>query len=78
MGRSLALEYAECWGGLIDLDPDDLDGGAAALAAELLDGDGEDQVALREPGALRPSLVRRKRTGRRITGRRSCGPRART
>ncbi|AGA31109.1 hybrid non-ribosomal peptide synthetase/type I polyketide synthase [Singulisphaera acidiphila] len=60
MGRSIALEYAECWGGLIDLDPEAVDGGAAALAAELLDGDGEDQVALRSQGRYVPRLVRRK------------------
>ncbi|SIO25198.1 amino acid adenylation domain-containing protein [Singulisphaera sp. GP187] len=60
MGRSIALEYAELWGGLIDLAPEDRDGGAAALAAELLDGDGEDQVALRGQERYVPRLVRRK------------------
>ena len=47
MGRSLALEHPQLWGGLVDLDPDAPQGEALALAGELLDPDGEDQSAFR-------------------------------
>ncbi|WP_406694053.1 amino acid adenylation domain-containing protein [Singulisphaera sp. Ch08] len=60
LGRSIALEHPECWGGLIDLDPEAVEGGVAALAAELLAGDGEGQVALRSQERFVPRLVRRK------------------
>ncbi|WP_328930061.1 SDR family NAD(P)-dependent oxidoreductase [Streptomyces sp. NBC_00190] len=48
-GRVAALEHPEVWGGLLDLDPDAgaPDDRAGMLVAELLDGDGEDQVAFR-------------------------------
>jgi acyl transferase domain-containing protein/acyl-CoA synthetase (AMP-forming)/AMP-acid ligase II len=45
LGRTLSHEASELWGGLADLDPAGLD--AAALAAELLAPDGEDQIAFR-------------------------------
>ena len=53
LGRVVALEYPELWGGLVDLPP----GGhaasgnmkiAATLCEEILGSDGEDQVVLRE------------------------------
>ena len=47
MGRSIALEHPQLWGGLVDLDPDAPQGEALALAGELLDPDGEDQSAFR-------------------------------
>ncbi|MGW3206160.1 SDR family NAD(P)-dependent oxidoreductase [Streptomyces sp. NPDC001135] len=50
LGRVVALEHPEVWGGLVDLDPaPDADTGQAAdaLVRELLAGDGEDQVAFR-------------------------------
>lgn len=47
MGRSLALEHSELWGGLIDLGPDDEPGAAGGrIASEIIAGT-EDQVALR-------------------------------
>ncbi|MEI8394703.1 MAG: KR domain-containing protein, partial [Rhodospirillaceae bacterium] len=55
-GRSLALEQPRTKGGLIDLEGSPAD--AAALAAELLSGDGEDQVALRGGRRLAARFVR--------------------
>jgi myxalamid-type polyketide synthase MxaE and MxaD len=46
LSRVIAEEHPECWGGSIDLDPDDdTHHGAAALAAEILGPAGEDGVA---------------------------------
>ncbi|HWE39890.1 MAG TPA: amino acid adenylation domain-containing protein, partial [Isosphaeraceae bacterium] len=59
LGRSLALEHPELWGGLIDLDPDGGDE-AEALARALADGT-EDQVAFRQGRCYVPRLVRRAR-----------------
>ncbi|MHB1132627.1 MAG: type I polyketide synthase [Chloroflexota bacterium] len=48
LGRVVALEYPECWGGLVDLDGHaDQATNAIALVAEILNSDGEDQVAWR-------------------------------
>ena len=47
LGRVMALEHPEAWGGLVDLDPSDAEGGVSALVRELLGPDGEDQVAWR-------------------------------
>jgi acyl transferase domain-containing protein/acyl carrier protein len=57
-GRALALEHAEFWGGLVDLDSDSLDP-ASALLTELASTDGEDQVALRGDRRLVARLRRR-------------------
>ncbi len=48
MGRSIALEHPEIWGGLIDLDPTSRNDEVAALLDEVLGTDGEDQVAFRD------------------------------
>ncbi len=72
LGRSLALEHPELWGGLIDLDPEgDAAELAASLAVELTAGDGESQIALRRgrrrlarlapdavPSRARPTRIR--------------------
>jgi acyl transferase domain-containing protein/surfactin synthase thioesterase subunit/acyl carrier protein len=61
LGRSAALEHPQLWGGLIDLDdaagasPSD---DAATLLAEIIQGDGEDQVALRVGRRFAARLVR--------------------
>jgi myxalamid-type polyketide synthase MxaE and MxaD len=48
LGRVIAEEHPELWGGLIDLDPGaDAHTHIAQLAAEVCRGDGESQVALR-------------------------------
>ena len=47
LGRAIALEHPEIWGGLVDLDVADADAAAAQLLAELDRGDDEDQVAVR-------------------------------
>jgi acyl transferase domain-containing protein/acyl carrier protein len=57
-GRAVAMEHPEIWGGAIDVD-DSLDGPAAIdIADQILQFDGEDQVALR--GGLRfvPRVIR--------------------
>ncbi len=62
LGRVVALERPEIWGGLIDLDPSWTAAAAAArLAAELAASDGEDQVCLRESGRFVARLVRARR-----------------
>ncbi|MEV6449470.1 SDR family NAD(P)-dependent oxidoreductase [Amycolatopsis sp. NPDC051716] len=63
LGRVVALEHPEIWGGLIDLDPAEPDPGshAAAIVAELLGSDGEDQVAYRDGERLVARLERAER-----------------
>ncbi|WP_345600236.1 type I polyketide synthase, partial [Streptomyces coacervatus] len=52
LGRVVALEHPERWGGLVDL-PETLDERAAARLVAVLAGAGdEDQLALRTPGVL--------------------------
>jgi acyl transferase domain-containing protein/acyl carrier protein len=50
LGKVIALEHPEVWGGLLDLDPDAQcqDDDAAMLLAELWDAEGEDQLAWRD------------------------------
>jgi surfactin synthase thioesterase subunit/NADP-dependent 3-hydroxy acid dehydrogenase YdfG len=59
LGRTVALEYPELWGGLIDLPPD-ADGETAAqlLLRELKGGVGEDQIVLRGGRRLAARFVR--------------------
>lgn len=61
LARTVALEYPSLWGGVIDLPP----GGSSsprddanALAVELLEPDGEDQVAFRNGKRFVPRLAR--------------------
>jgi acyl transferase domain-containing protein/surfactin synthase thioesterase subunit len=61
LGRSAKLEHPHIWGGQVDLDASP--GGspstdAAALLREVLNSDGEDQVALRKGVRFAPRLVR--------------------
>ena len=48
LGRVIALEHPEAWGGLIDLDPNPGETDASCLLRELLATGGEDQVAWRD------------------------------
>ncbi|MFE0020903.1 type I polyketide synthase [Amycolatopsis sp. NPDC059021] len=57
LGRVVALEHPDRWGGLIDL-PSTSDASAVARLAAVLAGTGEDQVALRPHGILARRLVR--------------------
>ena len=56
LGRVIAVEHPEIWGGLIDLAPDDQTFGG--VLAELWNSDGEDQVAWRGVARFVPRLVR--------------------
>ena len=47
LGRGLAIDELERWGGLIDIDDSDPDTIAAGVVREICDSDGEDQIALR-------------------------------
>jgi acyl transferase domain-containing protein/acyl carrier protein len=63
LGRVIALEHPELWGGLVDLprfsDNTETEAGiATALLQEILASDGEDQVALRERRRYVVRLVR--------------------
>ncbi|MFJ1709915.1 SDR family NAD(P)-dependent oxidoreductase, partial [Kitasatospora sp. NPDC088346] len=57
LGRVVALEHPERWGGLIDL-PEALDGKVLSRLAGVLAGGGEDQVAVRASGVFGRRLVR--------------------
>ncbi|WP_410671431.1 type I polyketide synthase [Amycolatopsis sp. cmx-4-68] len=63
LGRVVALEYPDRWGGLVDV-PAELDEPAATRLAAVLAGVGdEDQLAIRATGVLARRLERRPRTG---------------
>jgi len=48
LGRTIALEHPDIWGGLVDLDPEESLGRQAGLLVDaLIAGDGEDQIAFR-------------------------------
>ncbi|MEW9518245.1 type I polyketide synthase [Streptomyces tubercidicus] len=58
LGRTIALEQSDRWGGLIDL-PEELDGTAATRLCALLTAAGdEDQLAIRPAGVFARRLVR--------------------
>jgi acyl transferase domain-containing protein/acyl carrier protein len=61
MGRSIVLEHPEIWGGMIDLDFTPGADDAERLLAEILQSDGEDQVAFRQGERYVPRLVRQER-----------------
>jgi acyl transferase domain-containing protein len=63
LGRVIAMERPEVWGGQIDLDPQLRESAAAAetIVSEILGADGEDQVAHRAGGRLVARLHRVKR-----------------
>jgi acyl transferase domain-containing protein/acyl carrier protein len=59
LGRALAAEHAELWGGLIDLDPGaTVPECAEALLVDLTRPDGEDQLAFRAGSRYAARLVR--------------------
>ena len=58
LGRVLAVEHPEIWGGLIDLDPEDsVADSVRPLIAHIPDNDGEDQCAFRNGLRYVPRLV---------------------
>ncbi|KYF91515.1 hypothetical protein BE20_14480 [Sorangium cellulosum] len=58
LGRTLALEHPEVWGGLVDLSSSPGEHDVPALLAQVLTPDGEDHVALRPSGRFVERLVR--------------------
>ncbi|WP_437996726.1 SDR family NAD(P)-dependent oxidoreductase [Sorangium sp. So ce185] len=58
LGRTLALEHPEVWGGLVDLASSPGEHDVPALLAQVLTPDGEDHVALRPSGRFVERLVR--------------------
>jgi acyl transferase domain-containing protein len=58
LGRVLALEHPELWGGLIDLDKSDFESLADQVSAAILEPDGEDQMAFRNRKRLVGRIVR--------------------
>jgi NADP-dependent 3-hydroxy acid dehydrogenase YdfG/acyl carrier protein len=59
LGRVIAVEHPEVWGGLIDLPNSSLAADdAAAILTEILDGDAEDQSAWRDQQRYVPRLIR--------------------
>ena len=59
LGRVIALEHPELWGGLVDLDPAETAVAAAARVVEtVVDPDDEDQVAFRSGRRWVPRLTR--------------------
>ena len=61
LGRAIALEHSEVWGGLIDLDPNiSGDQQAVSLLTEIWQPDGEDQLTLRNGKRYVARLTRSK------------------
>ncbi|MCC5622300.1 type I polyketide synthase, partial [Nostoc sp. CHAB 5715] len=60
LGRVIALEHPEIWGGLIDLDWGNPQQQAATLLSEIQQPDGEQQLAWRQGKRYVPRLVRSK------------------
>ncbi|MEW6234619.1 MAG: type I polyketide synthase [Candidatus Omnitrophota bacterium] len=59
LGKTIALEHPEFWGGIVDLPSPALPTDALTLLAELLDPDGEDHIAYRNSRRYAARLVRR-------------------
>ena len=59
LGKAMALEHPELWGGMLDLAPEATRNEAEQLLAELVDSQGEDHLALREEQRYVARLVRR-------------------
>jgi acyl transferase domain-containing protein/acyl carrier protein len=62
LGRVIALEHPELWGGLLDLapgSPSTVD--AIEIMNEIIESDGEDQIAVRESGRFVARLARSSR-----------------
>ena len=58
LGRVVALEHPDRWGGLVDLPEEPLEGQAGSWLCRVLAGCGEDQVAIRPAGILARRLTR--------------------
>ena len=58
LGKVIALEHPELWGGLIDVEPDAAEDEPLKLLAEIVDSLGEDQIAFRDKQRYVARLVR--------------------
>jgi acyl transferase domain-containing protein/acyl carrier protein/ubiquinone/menaquinone biosynthesis C-methylase UbiE len=58
VGKVIALEHPENWGGMIDLDPEPTPDDAANLMSEILAPDDEDQIAFRGGQRFVPRVAR--------------------
>lgn len=59
IGRGIAVEHPDLWGGVLDLDPESVTGEQAAMTIGCVTrGDGEDQVAIRGGKRLAARLAR--------------------
>ena len=59
LGKVMALEHPQLWGGMLDLAPEATRNEAEQLLAELVDSQGEDHLALRKEQRYVARLVRR-------------------
>ena len=73
LGRTLALEQPDRWGGLIDLPEHTVSGDLERLVAALAGSGAEDQLAVRSTGVLAARLVRDTDAGRAAQSRRFSG-----
>ncbi|MEV0643077.1 SDR family NAD(P)-dependent oxidoreductase [Streptomyces sp. NPDC050619] len=73
LGRTLALEQPDRWGGLIDLPEHPVSGDLERLVAALAGSAAEDQLAVRTTGVLAARLVRDTDAGRAAQSRRFSG-----
>jgi thioester reductase-like protein len=60
LGKVVALEYPELWGGMLDLDNQITEDEATKLLAEIADSQGEDHLAFRDGQRYVARLVRKK------------------
>ncbi len=58
LGRSIRWDRPDAWGGLVDLDPDDLAGSVAGLLDAILDPEADDEQAIRSGQRFAGRLVR--------------------
>jgi acyl transferase domain-containing protein/acyl carrier protein len=62
LGRAIALEYPEIWGGMVDLEAGNSSEEASMLLAEIWQPDGEDHLAFRSGQRYVARLVKRSHT----------------
>ena len=58
LGRTIAAEHPQLWGGLVDLDPDGTEDESEILLQQILDSNKEDHLAVRDRQIYVPRLVK--------------------